>query len=530
MEKLINSDNENEKRNLIFNKNKLQKYASNYDKYVNDEISQIKETITILTNVIDNYSSKVDSLIEFFENIYSNTAQLQNYYQVIFQSYNIFLYMQAFSKKQLTLLYDLGICNYVQVYKGSAFNEASIFFQKYFNFYNTLNQMDACQIRTCILDTYCIENVIRILRDYKRLSNYKFEKVIISQGYVYNTPSIGKILAVSLTQEANKIFIWDLTKNQKEPFAILGGLFEEVDKIKIYRMNEEVLIFALGIRQIYMWNVTQQVSTPYKIFRLDFDEIHNYSVCNNNGKYFILGISYNNIYLWDLDGDNYEMYSMKYNYENAIVNNGYTNEKINFDIFHSYSAILDENYTIDELVIDNKSQIKTTPFICIKDYINNKKYKNLGYYKIDYFAISDDSKVMAISINDEMYIINVENKKVMLSIPESGQRILGIRIISKNNKYYLLAYCIYQKSRDNESKLIRCWEVSESQIVNYQEWFDEKNDIKKAEIYRENNNVFVLFNQYKDNIIYKVNINESNVVKFLEIPDSFYIVDMSVEL
>lgn len=94
--------------------------------------------------------------------------------------------------------------------------------------------------------------------------------------------------------------VWNVESNKHEPVASLGGLFEYVTNIKIYRRKNQIIIAALGIRQIYLWDLGTSTGEPTYILKCT-QPISDYLIFQSiNGKLYSMGLCDKKVFIWHL--------------------------------------------------------------------------------------------------------------------------------------------------------------------------------------------------------------------------------------
>ncbi|RGY93796.1 hypothetical protein DXA14_32005 [Hungatella hathewayi] len=293
-------ENQEEILNMLLGKpdnlNFMQKYKNNFitnAQNLKSLIDELKTSYFISETSVENAITTINSLRHGVKpGIFTDNED------AFTNSYKIFLFVKAFTTEQLTYLSDIGIKIPCQVSSGQALPYANNFFNFYFKYKSNPDLLEMKIKSHDLFDYYTFEQIERILRSYNKIINFFTNHIEFSNSYVYPSPSYGKLLAASIYGESNKILIWDIENKKREPIAALGGLFEPVNNIKIYRLDNQVIITAAGIRQIYFWNLNLNNGEPIYIIK-SIKPISDYLIYRSiNGILYCMGLVERNIILF----------------------------------------------------------------------------------------------------------------------------------------------------------------------------------------------------------------------------------------
>lgn len=467
-----------------------------------------------------------------FERIHFDKEDLNKYSTEIATAFQAFLFIQAFNTKQLTFFFDLGQQLHIQVYEGQAQGYARNFFSFYFNKF--LKSTDAnlpVLLKYTNFDYYDFEQIGRILNDYEVIVNFDYTKVKFSQGYLYKRENYGELLAISVSGESKKIFVWDISSGLYEPIAALGGLYEPVEEVKVIRIDSHVMVTAKGARQIYLWNLNSGSEIPSFIFR-SLASIDHYTVIRSiNEELYIIGTSGNDMYIWRMNGNEQpiKVYKDIKQFEDILV----VDSKLKKD-YPSYTLIGDEAYDsirnsyVLELIEVSPLNFEVSKLTdkksIIEDYCGGGYFEN---YSVNSYKIINSSKILGALAKDALVLYDLYNKKNVFAIPITGQRALNFRLFESDNEIYVLVNHIYQKDLDNGLGLVRCYLIQDDKLIDEKEWFPGKADISNAVLAKHENGFYIFFNQFANNIIYRVDYKSDEYKEFYKLPKSMWVIDMA---
>lgn len=506
-------------------------FAKNHIKYVEFEAKKLFKKIKQLRNKY--WISKEElkrTKIAFKSILGLNKEQVLEYKDEIAIGFKVFLFIQAFNTEELTFLYDLGQPLRIQVYDGDAQYYAREFFTFYYNKF--LKYCDTNFIMNEKFDYYTFEQIIRILNDYEQIVKFVLSETMFSKGYIYNKEKYGELLAVSVTGESNKIFVWDISSGQYEPIAALGGLYESVSKVRIVRSDSQVMVAAKGNRQIYLWNLISSDGMPVFIFRSP-NPVYRYAVVRSmNGELHIIGASREDIYIWAINEDEkpIKIYNKIKESEDIIV----IDTKLGND-YPTYTMIGDEaqdsfgNCNIFELKEVSPLNYSLLKLIDKEGVLGSNYINKIDNYSMDCCQITSESKIFGALFREALFLYDFNNKRNLLVIPKNGQQVLGFKMVEVESVIYVLTYHIYSKRLDNGEGLVKCYVIRDGKLINQKEWFSGKDDMKKAVLVKNGNSFYIFFNQYNSNKIYRSNYESDNYEEFYKLPNSMYIVDMISE-
>jgi len=503
------------------------KFAQNHINYVMLEADKLNQMILQLKYKYLISREDLKRTKTAFEDMYHGARNLHKYSEEITIGFQAFLFIQAFSTQQLTYLYDLGQELHVQVYDGQAQDYARHFFTFYFSKFLKIPTSKAVVNDT--FDYYTFEQIGRILSDYEVIINFDFSKIRISEGYLYKRDNYGELLAVSVGGESNKIFIWDIYSGQHEPVAALGGLYEDVSKVKIVRIDSQVLILAKGTRQIYLWDLTSGNEMPVFIYRSSA-AIHHYAVVRSvNENVYVIGVSLKDIYIWEMRGNEnpVRVYSGMKEPDDILV----IDSKLRKGC-PSYALIRDRahdslgNSNILELKEISPLNYQILPLIDKKSVIGDNYDDLNGIFGIDSYQITAESKILGALTRKALILYDFYNKRNWFVIPRKGQQVLDFRMVEMDKDIYVLSYHLYFRNLDDGAGLVRCYLIRDGKIIEEKEWFSGKTDMRKAVLVKNKNSFYVFFNQYFDNAIYKTQYESNKYEEFFKLPNSMNLIDM----
>ena len=372
-----------------------------------------------------------------------------------------------------------------------------------------------------LFDYYTFEQIERILRSYNKIINFFTNHIEFSNSYVYPSPSYGKLLAASIYGESNKILIWGIENKKREPIAALGGLFEPVNNIKIYRLDNQVIITAAGIRQIYFWNLNLNNGEPIYIIK-SIKPISDYLIYRSiNGILYCMGLVERNIFIWELYKEEQPITCIPAGNDVFMVNTHLSTAEPAYECLglHSYSDNVEPN--IIELVEVSALSFNQEIRLEIYKHIDISKRSADGYAnRLNSYFIDSQGKEIFLLINNDIYIGDFCSSNMIKLANLESQRIL--HVVSKviNNQLYLLTYSIYQQYR-NSVDLIHLYKLENKQIVEHQNWLCEKKDIAYAAFSAADQNPQIYFAHLFDNKINKLLFDPNSYSEFYTIPDTF---------
>lgn len=372
-----------------------------------------------------------------------------------------------------------------------------------------------------LFDYYTFEQIERILRSYNKIINFSTNHIEFSNSYVYPSPSYGKLLAASIYGESNKILIWDIENKKHEPIAALGGLFEPVNNIKIYRLDNQVIITAAGIRQIYFWNLNLNNGEPIYIIK-SIKPISDYLIYRSiNGILYCMGLVERNIFIWELYKEEQPITCIPAGNDVFMVNTHLSTAEPAYECLglNSYSDNVEPN--IIELVEVSALSFNQEIRLEIYKHIDISKRSADGYAnRLNSYFIDSQGKEIFLLINNDIYIGDLCSSNMIKLANLESQRILHVVSKTINNQLYLLTYSIYQQYR-NSVDLIHLYKLENKQIVEHQNWLCEKKDIAYAAFSATDQNPQIYFAHLFDNKINKLLFDPNSYSEFYTIPDTF---------
>lgn len=516
-------ENQEEILNMLLGKpdnlNFMQKYKNNFitnAQNLKSLIDELKTSYFISETSVENAITTINSLRYGVKpGIFTDNED------AFTNSYKIFLFVKAFTTEQLTYLSDIGIKIPCQVSSGQALPYANNFFNFYFKYKSNPDLLEKIIKARDLFNYYTFEQIERILRSYNKIINFSTNHIEFSNSYVYPSLSYGKLLAASIYGESNKILIWDIENKKREPIASLGGLFEPVNNIKIYRLDNQVIITAAGIRQIYFWNLNLNNGEPIYIIK-SIKPISDYLIYRSiNGILYCMGLVERNIFIWELYKEEQPITCIPAGNDVFMVNTHLSTAEPAYECLglHSYSD--NEEPGIIELVEVSALSFNHVLRLEIYKHIDISKRSADGYAnRLNSYFIDSQGKEIFLLINNDIYIGDLCSSNMIKLANLESQRILHVVSKTINNQLYLLTYSIYQQYR-NSVDLIHLYKLENKQIVEHQNWLCEKKDIAYAAFSAADQNPQIYFAHLFDNKINKLLFDPNSYSEFYTIPDTF---------
>lgn len=377
---------------------------------------------------------------------------------------------------------------------------------------------------------YTYEQMQRILTCCKNIMAFDPNSVLVSNGYISENIDLEHLLAVCLTEkeknEQNKIYIWN-TENMEMPAAILGGIYEQIYKIRIFKIEENILVTALGSRQIYIWNLQSETYKPISILKGRTNILDYGLYYSKNGNYYIIGRYTNWIYLWELYGDENPVRIIALEIDQfdwLIVNTRMKRQTYQTLGEESYDSF--RNRKIYRLV--EKDELKfAVELICDQESIIGRYCKAKdGEFSVEYYKTALKGAVLGVLTKKALFLYDMEKKQNIAVILQEGQKIHKYDIVVKDNKVYLLIYYLYIGYRDDGKGLVRYFSVDNGCVKEIGQWFRGTRDIFKAVIGTMKGKEYIFFNSWLDNKIYAVGLTDNREKLACSFPQSMELCDM----
>lgn len=482
--------------------------------------------------------SQIGKIRKALREISSNTQELrmgsgifEQYVEIFRLIQKAFLFIQSFDRQELEWLNDVGVNIYIQVVQGHAQVEAEHFFSLYGKSLDLERKLQEYGIG--VFDRYTFEQISRIVISYENILGFDPNMLNFSPGYICEEKRIGKILAVSVTGKANKIYVWDTDARTNQPVAVLAGLFESVWDLKVFRIDGNLYVTARGVKRIYLWKLSTPNYSPIAVYNAD-NTISSYTLYRfRNKKLYIAADVLGKLYLWAMGGEERPSVYIKTRTERGDAYIFETEIEIGKSAYYilgnSADATNINNYIYR--IKENRHQELEIEYLCDEtQLIGNIKDPDGIEYGIDSYQMMPDRPVLGVLTRKELFLYDILQKKKIFSLPQKGQQILDFQLLTDDTgDLYLLTYHLYNCRKDDQQGLVRCYCIRNGSIICQQEWFHSDTDIKRAVMSTVNNEVCVYFNQYGDNIIYTATYDKNDYSEFYTLPNSMLIVDMVIE-
>lgn len=507
--------------------NFMQKYKDDFF----NKMQTLKQLIEKLRNIYNISGIEIEEAISVMKSLKwtIKTNIILDNEKVFINSYNAFLFIRAFTTEQLTFLSDIGVRIPIQVSDGQAQPYANDFFTFYFN-----NKDNPAMIKESIhngylFDYYTFEQIGRIVQSYDNIINFNADSIEFSNCYVYPNSTAGKLLAVSVSGESNKILVWNIESNKHDPIASLGGLFEYVKNIKIYRIKNQIIIAALGTRQIYLWDIGTSTGEPTYILKSN-SSISDYVIFQSvNDKLYTMGLVDNKIFIWHLfENENpIKHFTIKNNI--YVINTHLLNNEPSYEcIGHKDFPNGDEPQIIEliehtalnfiqELRIDIYSQI-------------TEKQKSMQFfgYRLNSYSINPPGNDIFLLNNNDISIGNLINSKIINIDNQECQQIIHIKSKNTSNNEYLITYSIYQQYRESLD-LIHCYKFENGKTIDHKSWLLDAKDVARATLSVINDEATIYYSHSFSNKIVELNFSFDAPSEFYSFPKTFKIMTMTSE-
>jgi len=517
---------------LLLSKKEKIEFMKKYKNEFLDEASRIKLLIDELKTVCNISHEEVDQIIYKVEamRLEQSLASIEKNEVVLEKVYKIFLFVKAFSTEQLSYLSNLGLGIRVQVYTGQAQIYVMNFFRIYLKYRDNLEMLEQDIQLEMFWDSYTFEQIERVLRSYQEIISFNPDAIIFSDYYLCQNLTAERLLAVSVSGESDKIYVWDIASKRREPVAALGGLFETVGKIKIYRYKEEIIIAACGESRIYFWNINSKQGEPIYISKAEASII-DYTVFESiNGHLHVIGLVRDRIYIWKMFAGENAISSIAGGNDIFIVNTRLA------DVMDDYACIGRGSFCDFEepriILLSEKEGLnfERKAIYGIYDTIDVKERSKDGFgNRINAYALDKKGEKLFLVINTDVYVYDLKKEKLKKLIKHEGQRILDICVNEQKQKQGLLTYSIYQRCREEDMDLLNYYNIQKDDVVEHQKWTVAPEDVSQAAVSMSKGKEDIFFSHIFSNIIYRVDVASGKKEEFYTFPNTFSIKDMISE-
>lgn len=443
-----------------------------------------------------------------------------------------FFFIQSMDRYELEFLNDIGIRINIQVVMGDAQREIEHFFELY-----EMPEDWETAIRDYgigCFNQYTFEQFFRLLSSYEKILYFDPNTLGFSTGYSCKKGNIGKVLAVSATGKASKIYIWDINARKNQPVAVLAGLFESVRDVKVFRVNGHIYVSARGKKRIYIWSLNTDKYFPISIFCTN-SFIDSYSLYRSkNNKLHIVADSNRKLYFWELGSNDEYCFSVRANIQHGdayIINTQIELGKPTYYILGNSASASNINNSIYLLKEGSQFEFEIEHLCDGKELCSDTQSLFRTQYSIDSYQIAPNQPILGVLTRRSLFLYDIQKKKKIFSLAQKGQQIFDFRMMSDDNgDIYLLIYYLFIRGNDDGRGLVRCYCVRNGKIIDERECFRADVDIRRAVITREKDDILVFFNKYDDNVIFTTSYDEMNDYReFYTLPDSMFVVDMVIE-
>ena len=517
---------------LLLGKEEKIEFMKKYKNEFLNEASRIKLLIDKIKTVCDITCQEVDGIVDKVQAISQkkSVTAIKDSEAVLEKVYKIFLAVQMFTTKQLVYLNNLGVRICVQVYSGQAQPYVDVFFRKYHENKDNPEVLKKYLQSEVYFDSYTFEQIVRVLRSYQEIIRFNTEGITFSDYYLCSDFATEKLLAVSVSGESNKIFVWDTKSKRQEPIAALGGLFESVAKVKIYRYKNETIVAACGKRQIYFWNLNSGKGEPIYISNAEA-LITDYVMFESMDEHLcVMGLVSQRIYLWKMFGNEKPVSFFAGERAVFVINNRLTDLKDDYECLGANSFGDNERPRIIRLTETNGLNFKKVAVLEIYDKIDIDKCSADGFgNRLNAYALEKKGDALYLVINTDVYLYDLKNEVLKKMVHHTGQRILGIRAVARNQCHSLLTYSIYQCYREKETDLLHCYQLQKNAIVEHKKWSVKPQDVSWATFSANGDSEDIFFCHLFSNTIYRIDSESNAITDFYTFPDIFSIVHMTSE-
>jgi hypothetical protein len=526
LENEFSEDNQDQILEVLLGKQDSINFMQKYKNEFLDKAQKLKlftEKLKYTYNINETEVDKAISIMDSLRNKVEINTILDNK-EVFENSYKIFLFVKAFTIEQLTYLSDIGASIPVQVYSGQALPFALNFFKYYFGNIDNPNTIKEDMQSGCFFNYYTFEQIRRILQSYIYIVNFNIDNIEFSSCYVYPSSVDGKLLAASVSGESNKILVWNIESNKHEPIAALGGLFEVVGNVKIYRYKDNTIITASGKRQIYFWDLSISSGDPTNILN-STQPITDFSIFQSiNGGLYSIGLSEKKLYIWDLFNGESPISSLSVDNDIYFINTNLVDGVNTYECIGRGSFCDTEEPRIVEIIEKTPLNFDKVLRLEIYNHIDVNQRSRDGFYnRLNSYALDSKGKNMFLLINSDIYMADLNNGQVYELVKSEGQRVISIVSNSSTDQIYFLTYSIYQKYYENYLDLIHCYRIEEKNIMENRKWLLETIDVAHATFSLIKDGPIIFYDHLFSNKLRKLHFNSDVPSDFYTLPDTFEI-------
>lgn len=422
-------------------------------------------------------------------------------------AHNASLFFNSINEEEMNILLD-----FINIHQNVSTKFATNMFIRHYN----------SKYDNKTVDSYLLENIIRILKSIKNLLISEIN-ITFSSGFGDPNSLLSKdsiILSISNYKNNNHKLITLNTDKEKiiEPEFCLGGISEKVENIKSYIYLNNLFIFAQSYNHIYIWE-PKSAYEPIAICKDSNGKISDYEIFIINETIIIIAITEENeIITWKIHNNKAIIIQQTSIKENAyllininginklINNNRYAKEIYKYDFttnhIEMYFKIPDLYDRIISLSIHpTKNHIA---FSCSEK--NNKDY-----------LLSDELSFSEVSEFNKIIQYDIDNKIEFFSEKLDGHFIEKVLYQIEKNTVYLTIY-----DRDGAgaqyTPIIKKWVESSNKSYSLIYLY---NDYPK-----EKNNFFMFMKLFKNNIFINSTEEPSRISKLKNDKDVlFYTLD-----
>ena len=430
-------------------------------------------------------------------------------------------FIQSLSTEEMKFLHDIGVRFHLTVLQGISQREAQMLFDEL----SGDEQTDEPLISG--FWDYTFEQVRRILDDYIKITNFNFESIALSEGYVYRKIS-GKLLAASVSGETSKVFLWNLDTGAREPVAVLGGLYESVWEVKVLRDKEKTFVVGRGKRQIYIWDLTSKNQSICILKRAE--KISGYTIVRSvNEKLYVMGAAPHCFYIWDFykGGNPIKHIDTDCDFgDTFIVNTRLAPTGISYALIGHSPETDSKNSMIWEIKEESAMNFVITPLFNEKKIIEATLDPKWPYYIIDSYRILPHRKILGVLTRKALFLYDVEGRQQLALIKQEGQQMMDFDMLETDDQIYLLVYYLWIEHKDDGKELVRCFPIKNGKATDSKRWFRSQHDIANGIIILHDGEIKIFFNEHLNGTIYMTTYNQHNYSEFYKLPETMRIVDM----
>ena len=505
-------------------------YAREYTDHIQMEAERLYEKIRKLREKYPLSKDEFSSAANALDRIRKNRESVYSFDEEMEMCREMFFFVKELTKEELYWLKDFQVRIHPSVLNGIARWELDSFFERYDAGKTEEKIRREIENNFWYLE-YTYEQMQRILRCCESMMAFDPNSVHFSSGYIRDDMPDKNLLAACFSEKErgtqNKIYVWD-TENMETPAAILGGLHEQVRNIKLFRIEEDILVTAQGGGRIYIWNLQAGTYKPVSILRSE-PGVSDYDLYySKNGNWYIMGRYSNRIYLWELYGDEKPVQTTEFRIdaEDLLVVNTRLTRKSYRGLGDSIYDSL-KNYKIYWLI--ERSELKfEIELICDKDQIiggccgSEKTGFNQGTPQV-----ASELPVLGVRTTKALFLYDMCQKQCLAVLPQEGQEICDYEILVKNGEIYLMVYYLYIAYKDDGKGLVRCFSVNNGCVTEKYQWFRGEQDIQAAVTGSLQGEEVIYFNCCLDHKIYGVRPGDADARQLYAVPESMFLIDMA---